>query len=135
VELEEAQKAVREVAEFVEQFRTELGCSERRRNCSQYLSGLILPGERKSIEPMAQRVVGGDVQSLQQFVSQSPWNYLKVQKKPDNCHSYFLGDDPDLKDKILADFNAWEGFGSVEQEVEAQQHRTESREDYAEVDF
>lgn len=60
MEFRNAEQSVAEVVEFVEQFRGELGRSERRRNCSQYLSGLILPGERKSIEPMAERVVGSD---------------------------------------------------------------------------
>ena len=32
-----------------------------------------MDGERKSIEPMADRLPGGDVQALQQFVNQSPW--------------------------------------------------------------
>src|SRR5688500_19958434 len=38
-----------------------------------YLKGLILPGERKSVEPMAARVAPGDVQQLHHFVSTSPW--------------------------------------------------------------
>ena len=38
-----------------------------------YLKGLILPGERKSIEPMAARVAPGDTQQLHHFVSTSPW--------------------------------------------------------------
>jgi SRSO17 transposase len=38
-----------------------------------YLKGLILPGERKSIEPMAARVVPADIQQLHHFVSTSPW--------------------------------------------------------------
>lgn len=79
--LQEAEKAVREVVAYVEQFRAQLGRSERRRNCGQYLSGLILPGERKSIEPIADRVVGSDAQSLQQFVNQSPWDEQLLQKR------------------------------------------------------
>ena len=79
--LQEAEKVVREVVTYVEQFRAELGRSERRRNCGQYLSGLILPGERKSIEPIADRVVGSDAQSLQQFVNQSPWDEQSLLKK------------------------------------------------------
>lgn len=79
--IKDAERAVREVVAYVEQFRAELGRSERRRNCGQYLSGLILPGERKSIEPIAERVVGSNVQSLQQFVNQSPWDEQPVQKK------------------------------------------------------
>src|ERR671928_1141211 len=38
-----------------------------------YLKGLILPGERKSLEPMAARVAPGDTQQLHHFVSTSPW--------------------------------------------------------------
>ena len=38
-----------------------------------YLKGLILPGERKSVEPMAARVAPGDLQQLHHFVSTSPW--------------------------------------------------------------
>jgi SRSO17 transposase len=34
---------------------------------------LILPGERKSMEPMAARVALGDTQQLHHFVSTSPW--------------------------------------------------------------
>jgi SRSO17 transposase len=43
--------------------------------------GLLLDGERKSIEPMAQRVPGGNEQALQQFVNQSPWAHEPVQTK------------------------------------------------------
>ena len=39
-----------------------------------YLHGLLLDGERKSIEPLSRRVPGGDEQALQQFVNQSPWD-------------------------------------------------------------
>jgi SRSO17 transposase len=38
-----------------------------------YLKGLILPGERKSIEPMAARVAPADTRQLHHFVSTSPW--------------------------------------------------------------
>src|SRR5207237_1054036 len=38
-----------------------------------YLEGPILPGERKSVEPMAARVAPGDTQQLHPFVSTSPW--------------------------------------------------------------
>ena len=44
-----------------------------------YLKGLILPGERKSIEPMAARVAPGDTQQLHHFVSTSPWSTAPVE--------------------------------------------------------
>lgn len=62
------------LTDYVESFSSVLGRSERRYWCKVYLSGLILNGERKSIEPLAKRIAGGDVQALQQFVNQSPWD-------------------------------------------------------------
>src|SRR5580700_4954012 len=50
-----------------------LGRSERRVAAANYVSGLLMPGQRKSIEPMAARL-GVDPQRLQQFVTDSPWD-------------------------------------------------------------
>jgi SRSO17 transposase len=53
-----------------------------------YLQGLLLDGERKSIEPLSRRVslpdelaVKDPDQALQQFVNQSPWDHRKVLKR------------------------------------------------------
>jgi SRSO17 transposase len=53
-----------------------------------YLQGLLLDGERKSIEPLARRVTLPDgltsvdpEQALQQFVSQSPWDEHAVLRR------------------------------------------------------
>src|SRR5215212_4616857 len=53
----------------------------QRRWAPFYLKGLILPGERKSIEPMAARVAPGDVQQLHHFVSTSPWATAPVEEE------------------------------------------------------
>jgi len=50
-----------------------MGRSERRQWARVYIQGLLLDGERKSIETLAARVAGAKVQALQQFVGQSPW--------------------------------------------------------------
>nr|WP_272918949.1 transposase [Streptomyces sp. YIM 132580] len=39
-----------------------------------YLRGLILDGRHKSVQPMAERLPEGNMQALQQFVNQSPWD-------------------------------------------------------------
>jgi SRSO17 transposase len=70
-----------QLQEFVESFAAELGRSERRHWCGKYLEGLLVEGERKSIEPMAARVNGGDEQAMQQFVNQSPWDYEAVMSR------------------------------------------------------
>jgi SRSO17 transposase len=54
---------------------------ERRRWARVYLEGLLLDGERKSIEPIASRIEGADVQALRQFVGQSPWAVDEVQRR------------------------------------------------------
>jgi SRSO17 transposase len=66
----------------LEQFLTDLlepiGRSERRQWAAVYVRGLLLDGERKSIEPMAARLPEGNVQAMQQLVGQSPWLWAPV---------------------------------------------------------
>ena len=80
MKLKELTQLKTELSAFVEYFRKELGRSERRHWCKMYLSGLMLEGKRKSIEPMSARLPGGDEQSLQQFVNQSPWDEQTLQR-------------------------------------------------------
>src|SRR6266852_6858821 len=64
------------------QFLTDLlepmGRSERRHWAAVYVRGLLLDGERKSIEPLAARLPDGNVQAMQQFIGQSPWEWNAV---------------------------------------------------------
>ncbi len=48
--------------------------TEQRRGALCYLQGPLLDRERKTIEPLALALPDGDVQALQQFISQSPWD-------------------------------------------------------------
>ena len=66
--------------DFLEPLVAELGRSERRTGATLYVGGLLLPGERKSIEPMAERL-GTDSQKLQQFVADSPWDEQTVWRR------------------------------------------------------
>src|SRR3989442_2876396 len=66
--------------DFVVTMLASVGRSERRHHGSLYVQGLLLDGERKSIEPLAERVPGGNVQALQQFVGQSPWAWEPVRR-------------------------------------------------------
>jgi len=43
-----------------------------------YVRGLLLDGERKSIEPLASRLAEGNVQAMQQFIGQSPWEWQPI---------------------------------------------------------
>jgi SRSO17 transposase len=62
-----------ELGRWLAPFLARLRRQAQRRWAPVYLKGLLLPGERKSIEPMAARVAPGDVQQLHHFVSASPW--------------------------------------------------------------
>jgi SRSO17 transposase len=62
-----------ELEHWLEPFLGRLRRQAQRHWAPFYLKGLILPGERKSIEPMAARVAPADTQQLHHFVSTSPW--------------------------------------------------------------
>jgi SRSO17 transposase len=62
-----------ELERWLEPFLLRLRRQAQRRWAPFYLKGLLLPGERKSVEPMAARVAPGDTQQLHHFVSTSPW--------------------------------------------------------------
>src|SRR3989304_5643520 len=61
-----------EPQKFLDPLVREIGRSERRASAALYVQGLLMPGQRKSIEPMAERL-RVDSQKLQQFISDSPW--------------------------------------------------------------
>jgi SRSO17 transposase len=58
------------------------GHADRHIPLKNYCTGLLLPGERKSVEPMAARLAPNDVrrmhQSLHHLVADAPWNDRKV---------------------------------------------------------
>lgn len=60
--------------EWLEPFLAAFRRSEQRCWAPLYLQGLIGPGARKSVEPMAERMCPGQTQQLHHFVSTSPWS-------------------------------------------------------------
>src|SRR3954452_20179173 len=64
--------------DYVERLGETIGHADRRGPLRAYATGLLLPGERKSIEPMAARVdparVGAAHQSLHHFVAKAAWD-------------------------------------------------------------
>ena len=66
--------------------------AEQRNWALAYLQGQLLELDRKSIEPMALALAGGNVQGMQQFISDGPWDDQRVLHK----HGYSLHDDKDF---------------------------------------
>ena len=69
-------------AAYVEALSSALGHADRKAPLKAYCTGLLLPGERKSVEPMAARVAPGRVQaahqSLHHFVAKAEWSDAAV---------------------------------------------------------
>ena len=63
-----------ELARWLEPFLTRLGHKARRRMCPLYIAGLIGPGERKSVQPMAARLAPGEYDQLHHFVAAGVWD-------------------------------------------------------------
>src|SRR5215213_8883368 len=51
----------------------------RRRMCPLYVSGLIGPGDRKSIQPMARRLALGECDQLHHFIAAGVWDATPVE--------------------------------------------------------
>jgi SRSO17 transposase len=76
-------EVVERLEEYVGEFVADFGLITRRYWAGVYLQGLLLDGERKSIEPLSRRVSvpgwhGDTEQALQQFVNQSVWDHQAV---------------------------------------------------------
>ena len=63
-----------ELSDWLAPFLARLGHEARRRMCPLYVAGLIGPGDRKSVGPMAERMAPGDYDQLHHFVSDGIWD-------------------------------------------------------------
>ncbi|MFF1794206.1 IS701 family transposase [Kitasatospora sp. NPDC058263] len=78
MDLGEIEQLRGELAAFVAEVFASVPRKDTRGWGDCYLRGLMLDGRRKSIQPMAERLPDGDMQALQQFVNQSPWDHTAV---------------------------------------------------------
>jgi SRSO17 transposase len=69
-------------AEYLARLGEVIGHADRREPLRAYMAGLLLPGERKSVEPMAAKVDPRNVesrhQSMHHFVAEAPWEAREV---------------------------------------------------------
>jgi len=63
-----------ELGRWLKPFLDRLGHKARRRICPLYVSGLIGPGDRKSIAPMAKRLALGECDQLHHFIAAGVWD-------------------------------------------------------------
>src|SRR3970040_2408422 len=81
---QQIRKLERELGEYVDWLTDGMGRPERRAAMGLYMTGLLLDGERKSIEPIAARLVDSPTevqamrQRLQQCVVVSTWDEQEI---------------------------------------------------------
>jgi SRSO17 transposase len=63
-----------ELGRWLKPFLDRLGHKARRHMCPLYVSGLIGPGDRKSVQPMAERIALGDYDRLHHFIAGGVWD-------------------------------------------------------------
>ena len=68
-----------ELERWLKPFLGRLGHKARRRMCPLYIAGLIGPGERKSIQPIAERLAAGDYDQLHHFIADGVWDATPLQ--------------------------------------------------------
>src|SRR5262247_2937155 len=68
-----------ELGRWLKPFLDQLGHKARRQMCPLYVSGLIGPGERKSVQPMAKRLALGACDQLHHFIAAGVWDATPVE--------------------------------------------------------
>ena len=63
-----------ELQAWLSPFLEKLGHKARRKMCPLYVAGLIGPGDRKSVQPMAERLAPGDYDQLHHFIADGVWD-------------------------------------------------------------
>src|ERR1700754_3317840 len=63
-----------ELERWLKPFLDRLGHKTRQRMCPLYVAGLIGPGDRKSVQPMAERLASGNYDQLHHFIADGVWD-------------------------------------------------------------
>ena len=92
VEKKEVEGFMDELKGFHEEFSDCFSRSEPRENFFRYAAGQLSQLERKSIEPIALNIQGGDVRSMQRLVSDVIWDESKLLHKYHNIVNEDMGD-------------------------------------------
>src|SRR5437867_2231173 len=70
-----------ELQDWLAPFLEKLGHKARRRMCPLYVAGLIGPGDRKSVQPMAERLAPGDYDQMHHFIADGVWNAAPLERE------------------------------------------------------
>ena len=70
-----------ELAQWLKPFLDRLRHKARRRMCPLYVTGLIGAGDRKSVQPMAERLAPGDYDQLHHFIAAGVWDATPLERE------------------------------------------------------
>src|SRR3954464_2186244 len=113
---DDVRAAAEQLVDFHERFAPLFGKEQAQDHAYDYLKGLMVCPERKSIEPIALLVGHGDVSGLQKFVGAAPWADDDVMAE---AQALFADE--------LAPSAAWSPGGTVGGVDESAFHKTGSR--------
>jgi hypothetical protein len=88
-----------ELGRWLKPFPARLGHEARRRTCPLYISGLIGPGDRKSVQPMAARLAPGGYDQLPYIHL-----YTRLHRRPpaeSDIQEYFRVNPPSVHQMVL----------------------------------
>jgi SRSO17 transposase len=77
---------------FLERYAALFGRDEAQDHANRFVQGLLLGGERRSVENIAEAIEGCVVRSLQKFIAQSPWSDDHVVEELQRHVTEVLGD-------------------------------------------
>ncbi len=75
---DDVRAAAEQLVQFHERFAPHFGKEQAPIHAYDYLKGLMVCPERKSVEPIALQVGHGDVSGLQKFLGAGPWSHEDV---------------------------------------------------------
>src|SRR3974377_1231113 len=70
-----------ELERWLKPFLDRLGHKNRRRMCPLYVAGFIGPGDRKSVQPMAERLATGNYDQLHHFIADGVWDATPLESE------------------------------------------------------
>src|SRR3954452_15937387 len=76
---DDVRAAAEQLVNFHERFAPLFGKEQAQDHAYDYVKGLMVCPDRKSVEPIALLVGHGDVSGLQKFINGAPWQYDDVQ--------------------------------------------------------
>jgi SRSO17 transposase len=86
-----------ELERWLKPFLDRLGHKTRQRMCPLYVAGLIGPGDRKSVQPMAERLATGSYDQLHHFIADGVWDATPLESELLNQADRLVGG----KDAVL----------------------------------